>query len=123
MLSDPAHVRFVNFGDRSFDRRAFAYIDARDYNPYLKIVEYLNLRIIEIVKAAGGRFALPRSESYSEQVKDVDPQRVGDMEAKVEAWRENNTLYLPNFPKERISELRRTLDFPPIGSPQAAFPK
>ena len=119
VLPDPARVRFVNFGECSFDLDIFAYIATTDYNQYLEVVEDLNLRIIEIVKAAGGRFALPGSESHSEQVKDVDPQRVRDIEAKVEAWRENNTLYLPNFPQERINELRGTLDFPPFGSPQA----
>lgn len=120
VLPDPARIRFVEIGSCSFDFDIFAYIDTADYNQYLEVAEDLNLRIVEIVKAAGARFALPASHSHSEQAKDVDTQRVREIEAKVREWRENNTLYIPSFPQEKISELRGSLDFPPFGSPQAA---
>ena len=29
-------------------------------------------------------------------------------------------LYLPNFPREKVAELRGSLDYPPVGSPGAA---
>ncbi|MEJ2231697.1 MAG: hypothetical protein P8X46_11020 [Nitrospirales bacterium] len=41
-------------------------------------------------------------------------------EAQVNEWREQQALYLPNFPPEKIEELQGTLDYPPPGSPFAA---
>jgi len=120
VLPDPARIRFADIGSCSFDLDIFAYIGVNDYNQYLEVAEDLNLRIIEIVQKAGGRFALPNSQSYSEQAKNVDDQRVRETEAQVKEWRENNTLYIPSFPQDKIREMRGSLDFPPIGSPQAA---
>jgi len=37
----------------------------------------------------------------------------------VKEWRENDELYLPDFPKEKIEELKGSLDYPPTGSPGA----
>jgi len=35
----------------------------------------------------------------------------------VKEWKTNRALYLPNFPKEKIAEVKGTLDYPPEGSP------
>ena len=38
--------------------------------------------------------------------------------AKVAAWREQDALYLPDFPPSAVADLRETLDYPPRGSAQ-----
>jgi MscS family membrane protein len=40
------------------------------------------------------------------------------VEAEVQRWRDEGSLPLPEFPPERIEQLRDTLDYPPNGSPE-----
>jgi hypothetical protein len=37
----------------------------------------------------------------------------------VREWKSKRTFYLPRFPKEKIAEAKGSLDYPPIGSPDA----
>jgi len=38
----------------------------------------------------------------------------------VKEWKTKGALYLPNFPKEKIAEVKGSLPYPPEGSPQYA---
>jgi len=55
-----------------------------------------------------------------ERGKGSDAQVVQAAEAQVQEWRARQSLYLPNFPQEKIEELLGTVDYPPLGSPFAA---
>ena len=72
VLSDPARVRFINFGTYSLDLDIFAYIDQTDYSEYLTIAEDLNLQIMDIVTKAGSSFAFPSQTTYLESGAGLD---------------------------------------------------
>ncbi len=119
VLPDPARIRFVGFGEYSIDLDIFAYIAETDYGKYLEVSEDLNLRIMHIVRDAGSRFAFPTQTTYLERGKGLDDELAQGAESRVKEWREQKTLYLPEFPPEKIGELRGSLDYPPPGSPSS----
>ena len=122
VLSDPARIRFQEFGSFSFNLEIFAYVDVTDYGEFLEVAEDLNLRIMDIVQKAGSSFALPSQTLYMEKGKGPDIHLEQAAEAQVKAWREQQALYLPNFPADKIAELQGTLEYPPPGSPVAVPP-
>ncbi|HEY7366172.1 MAG TPA: mechanosensitive ion channel domain-containing protein [Methylomirabilota bacterium] len=117
VLPDPARIRFVGFGEYSLDLDVFAYIDTRDYGDYLEIAEDLNLRIMDVIKAAGTELAIPARLEYQMNKAPLDEGDVQQAEASVEEWRGQRALYLPKFPPDTIAKLRGSLDYPPVGSP------
>ncbi len=117
VLHEPARIRFVKFGTYSLDLDVFAYIDVTDPEKYFEIAEDLYLRIMEVVTRSGSGLAVPAHREYTEEVERIDEKRVREVEAEVQAWRETNSLYLPNFPEEKIRNLEGTLEYPPPGSP------
>ncbi|HSO49117.1 MAG TPA: mechanosensitive ion channel domain-containing protein, partial [Acidimicrobiia bacterium] len=117
VLPDPARIRFVGFGEYSLDLDVFAYVDTKDYGEYLEIAEDLNLRIMDVVKAAGTELAIPARLEYQMDKAPLDEKGIQQAEAHVEEWRGQQAMYLPKFPPETIANLRGSLDYPPAGSP------
>ncbi len=120
--SASARIRFAGFGSSSLDLEVFSYVNESDYGTYLEIAEDLNLRIMDIVAAAGSSFAFPSQTTYLEQGSGLDRDRARTAEAKVKEWRERHELCLPSFPREKIAELENTLDYPPDGSASGPGP-
>ena len=123
VLPDPARIRFVEFGKSSLDLDIFAYINDTDMGKFLEVAEDLNLRIMDIVREAGSSFAFPTQTTYLERGKGLDQELAREAETKVKEWREQRTLYLPDFPPEKVASLQGSLDYPPIGSPSAVVGK
>ncbi len=117
--SASARIRFTGFGSSSLDLEVFSYVHESDYGAYLEVAEDLNLRIMDIVAAAGSSFAFPSQTTYLEGP-GLDRDRARTAEAKVREWRERHELCLPSFPRERIAEIENTLDYPPDGSASRA---
>jgi MscS family membrane protein len=63
---EPLRVRFTDFDSDAVLLKVNAYLKTTDYAESLEISEELNLRIMEIVEAAGARFALPGRSMYLE---------------------------------------------------------
>ena len=120
VLSEPLHVRFSGFGEYSLDLEVFSYIGVTDYTESLEVAEDLNLRIMEIIAAAGSDLAFPAQIQYELPGKPLDAQHAQAVAAQVKEWKTNRALYLPNFPKEKIDEVKGSLDYPPEGSPHYA---
>src|SRR5262245_54096055 len=114
---DPARVRLVDLGPYALELEIFAYVCTRDYNEFLAVREDVYLRILDIVAQSGTGFALPSHTIYRGGA-GIDTDRTRAAEAEVQRWRDENTLPLPEFPSERIAQLRDTLDYPPNGSPE-----
>ena len=114
---DPARVRFMGFGAYSLDLEIYAYVRTADYNEFLAVREDVYLRIMDVVAASGTGFAFPLQTQYSGE-HGMDAERARLSEAEVQSWREHGTLPLPEFPVERVTALRDTLDYPPKGSAQ-----
>jgi MscS family membrane protein len=60
-------VRFLGFGDQSLDIDIFAYVYARDWNDFLRIQEGLLFSVMEIIREAGTKIALPARMMYIEE--------------------------------------------------------
>jgi MscS family membrane protein len=114
--AEPARVRFLGFGSSSLDLEVFAYVLARDFDEYLEVSEDLNLRIMDVVAAAGTGFAFPSQTLYVRPDDGLDAEAARRAESAVADWRARDELPLPGFPPERIRELDATLDYPPEGS-------
>jgi MscS family membrane protein len=115
--SDGARIRFTGFGAYSLDLEIFAYVKVIDFAEYLEVAEDLNLRIMDIVAAAGTGFAFPSNTTYIAHDEGMDSERAREAESMVSTWRKRDALFLPRFPKQKIAELAGTLDYPPSGSP------
>jgi MscS family membrane protein len=67
VLPDSQRVRFVAIADDALNIELFAYFNTTDWTEYLELAEEMNLRILEIVAAAGTSLALPASTLQIEQ--------------------------------------------------------
>lgn len=119
---DPCRVRFTTFSASSLDIDISAYVLAADANEFLAIAEDLNLRLMEIVGQAGANFAFPSQTLYLEQGAPPDPQRVAEAEAAVHRWRKEESLYITDFPADKIDAMYNTLEYPPKGAPDTRAP-
>ena len=118
ILAEPLHVRFMNFGAYSLDVEVFAYIGVTDYEESLEVAEDLNLRVMDVVNAAGTDFAFPSEVQYSLPGKPLDEERAKAVAQQVKEWKAKRELYLPNFPAEKIAAIKNSLEYPVEGSPQ-----
>ena len=114
--ADPARVRFKEFGDSSLDVHIFAYIKTTVYNEFLEVSEDLNLRIMDIVSQAGTELAVPVQNVWFEKSSPPEKELADAAEQQTRQWREQDDLCLPNFPEEKIEQLKGTLDYPAKGS-------
>jgi MscS family membrane protein len=91
---DPAdaRIRFVGLGSSSLDLEMFAYIKAAGMPEFLGIQEDLLLRIMDIVAKSGTGIAFPSQTTYVGRDERFDPQKTGEAEMQVRAWREKNKL-------------------------------
>lgn len=73
MIDDePLRVRFTDFDDDAVLIKIHSFVKTTDFDRFLEIAEDLNLRIMEIVRAAGTSFALPGRSIFPEgEVKPV----------------------------------------------------
>ena len=63
----PNIARFMGFGNYSLELNVLAFVLTTDYLEYLEIAEELNMRILEIVDAAGAELANPAKELFKEK--------------------------------------------------------
>ncbi len=94
---EPARVRFLGYGDYSLDVEIFAFIQTRDWGEFLAIQEDINLRIKDIVEAAGTDFAFPSQTLYMERGHGLDPEAAEKAASQVERWRDENRLPFPDL--------------------------
>jgi len=118
ILPDTPRVRFINFGAFSLDIEVLAYANTKDWAEFLGIREDIFLRIMDIIEASGSGFAFPSQTLYMGKDDGLNAERVREVTAEVQRWRERNEVFLPNFPADKIAELKGTLAYPPEGSPE-----
>jgi MscS family membrane protein len=63
----PNIARFMGFGSFALELNVLAFVLTTDYLEYLEIAEELNMRILEIVDAAGAELANPAKELFKEK--------------------------------------------------------
>jgi MscS family membrane protein len=72
-------VRFLRFGPASLDVEIFAYVLARDWNQFLKIQEFLLLRIMDYIEASGVQFAFPLQSNIAAALTSSDATEPGSL--------------------------------------------
>jgi len=117
VLTDRLQVRFKGFAEHSLNLEIFAYVEATGYVEFYDIASDLNLRVMELVAAAGTGFGVPTQIEYEFPGKPLDEQLVQAVETEVKEWKAQRALYLPDFPEETVAEIKGSLDYPPEGSP------
>jgi MscS family membrane protein len=115
--STSACIRFVGFGNSSLDLEAFSHVTVTDYGGSLEVTEDLNLRIMDIIAAAGTCSALPAPMTYFGEGRGLDPDRARAVAGQVHEWRERRELWRPRLPQEQIAELNTPRHYPADGSP------
>ena len=118
VIPDTPRVRFINFGAFSLDIEVLAYVNSTDWAEFLGIREDIFLRIMDIIEASGSGFAFPSQTLYVGKDDGLNAERVREISEKVKLWRERNEIYLPDFPANKIEEIKHTLPYPPEGSPE-----
>ncbi|MBN1342299.1 MAG: mechanosensitive ion channel family protein [Phycisphaerae bacterium] len=119
IMDEPARVRFVGFGDFSLNVEIFAYANTPDRAAFLAIQEDVFLRIMNIVSEAGTGFAFPSQTTYHARDDGLPADRTEAAESQVRAWRVAGALPFPDVPADHRQEIEDTLDYPPVGSPEA----
>jgi MscS family membrane protein len=112
----PARIRFASFGAYSLDLEIFAYVRTSDYDDFLAVREDVYLRVMDIVAESGTGFAFPSQTTYLARDSGLDETKRRAAEAQVQTWREQRSLYLPDFPSETVTALDGTLDYPARGA-------
>ena len=118
--SETVRVRFANFGASSLDLDIRIYAKTREWNDFFAIQEDILFRVKGVVESAGTGFAFPSQTIYFSRDGGLDAA-LGDVARQtVAAWRRNDKLPFPRFDDETLSRIDDTLDYPPIGSSEAA---
>jgi MscS family membrane protein len=72
-------VRFLRFSPSSLDIEIFAYVLARDLNQFLKIQEFLLLRILDCIESSGVQFAFPLQTNVAGALTSKDASEAGSL--------------------------------------------
>src|SRR5690606_3214546 len=116
MNPNPARVRILGSGSASLDLEIWSYIDAATFDEFLEVKEDLLLRILDIIASSGTELAFPSQTLYMARDKGISEDKSREAEERVQKWKENKELQLPNFDAETIQKLRNTTPYPPEGS-------
>ena len=113
-------IRYLGPGDAGRELDLRYYVKTREWNEFFAIREDTLLRIDDIVEGAGAKYAVPaRVLHVARDGGGVDPDLQAASEATVAAWRAEGTLPFPKFSPDALKGLDDTLDYPPLGSPDA----
>jgi len=121
--NDTVRVRFAGYGASSQDIELRVYALTRDWNEFFAIQEDVMLRVGEIVEEAGTSFAFPSRTLYLGRDGGLDEERGNAAIEQVKTWRDEGQLPFPDTTSSRREQLADTLDYPPLGSPDALVPE
>jgi MscS family membrane protein len=111
------------YGASSLDVEIRVYALAREWNEFYAIREDVLLRVNEIVNESGTSFAFPSQTVYMGRDRGLDKDRSDEALNKVEFWRRSGQLPFPKLSASKMEQLEGTLDYPPVGSPDAISSK
>ena len=109
---DTVSIRLADIEAATAVVRLEAGILTRDYQEYLAVAEDLNLRIIEIVHQNGAIFSGPGQVLQIRDFQQAGEEKLQEVEAKLEVWRQGEGLPFPDLSEEEKRELKNTLEYP-----------
>ena len=92
--------------------RLDAGIMTTDYEEYLAVAEDLNLRVIEIVHQNGAIFSGPGQVLQLRDFQQADEEKLEEVEAKLDVWRQGEGLPFPDLSGEEKQRLKSSLEYP-----------
>ena len=92
--------------------RLDAGIMTTNYEDYLAVAEDLNLRVIEIVHQNGAIFSGPGQVLQLRDFQQADDDKLQEVEAKLDAWRQGEGLPFPDLSSEEKQRLKSSLEYP-----------
>ncbi len=66
VVQEAPRARFMGFGEDALLLEIFAYVATNDYATYLEYAEDLNMRVLDVIEAAGTRLAVPTQAMFVE---------------------------------------------------------
>ncbi len=107
----PLRVNFTGFVDYALQVELHCYIETTDINVYKSVVEDIQLRVMDILAAAGTGFGIPARMEYQSGAPEPDAEARQRAEQTVEELRRSGetTTVLSD---EEIAKLENTLKFP-----------
>ena len=109
---DTVSIRLADIEAATAVVRLDAGILTRNYEEYLAVAEDLNLRIIEIVHQNGAIFSGPGQVLQIRDFQQAGEEKLQEVEAKLEAWRQEEGLPFPDLSEEEKRALKNTLEYP-----------
>ena len=109
---DTVSIRLADIEAATAVVRLDAGILTRDYEEYLAVAEDLNLRIIEIVHQNGAIFSGPGQVLQIRDFQQAGEEKLQEVEAKLEVWRQGEGLPFPDLSEEEKRQLKNTLEYP-----------
>ena len=109
---DTISIRLADIEAATAVVRLDAGILTRDYEEYLAVAEDLNLRIVEIVHQNGAIFSGPGQVLQIRDFQQAGEEKLQEVEAKLEVWRQGEGLPFPDFSEEEKRQLKNTLEYP-----------
>ena len=109
---DTISIRLADIEAATAVIRLDAGILTRNYEEYLAVAEDLNLRIIEIVHQNGAIFSGPGQVLQIRDFQQAGEEKLQEVEAKLEVWRQGEGLPFPDLSEEEKRQLKNTLDYP-----------
>ena len=109
---DTISIRLADIEAATAVVRLDAGILTRNYEEYLAVAEDLNLRIIEIVHQNGAIFSGPGQVLQIRDFQQAGEEKLQEVEAKLEVWRQGEGMPFPDLSDEEKRELKNTLEYP-----------
>ena len=109
---DTISIRLADIEAATAVVRLDAGILTRNYEEYLAVAEDLNLRIIEIVHQNGAIFSGPGQVLQIRDFQQAGKEKLQEVEAKLEVWRQGEGLPFPDLSEEEKRALKNTLEYP-----------
>ena len=109
---DTISIRLADIEAATAVIRLDAGILTQKYEEYLAVAEDLNLRIIEIVHQNGAIFSGPGQVLQLRDFQQAGEEKLQEVEAKLEVWRQGEGLPFPDLSEEEKRQLKNTLEYP-----------
>ena len=109
---DTISIRLADIEAATAVIRLDAGILTQKYEEYLAVAEDLNLRIIEIVHQNGAIFSGPGQVLQIRDFQQAGEEKLQEVEAKLEVWRQGEGLPFPDLSEEEKRQLKNTLEYP-----------
>jgi len=90
-----SRLRVIDFAGAAFELELFAYAKTGNWADFTAIRQAVILKIAEIVKAAGTRFAAPTQLTYLARDAGVDTEKANDVVRHVTDLRANDAFSIP----------------------------